>query len=148
MYTLTTTAAFDSAHFLHGYDGKCANLHGHRWTLKVTIASPVLQEGGQQDGMVIDFGDLKHAVRALADAWDHALIYEEATLRPATIAALREENFRLIAVPFRPTAEHMAKHFFDVLKEQGMPVKEVLVYETPDNCAGYGELENGRISGC
>lgn len=139
MYTLTTTAAFDSAHFLHGYDGKCANIHGHRWTLTVTIAKECLQNGGQQDGMVIDFGDLKRAVRSLADDWDHALIYQENTLKPATAAALQEEQFRMIAVPFRPTAEHMAKYFFDTLKAQGLPVRQVLVYETPENCAGYEE---------
>lgn len=139
MYTLTTTAAFDSAHFLHGYDGKCSNIHGHRWTLKVTIAKDSLQIGGQQDGMVIDFSDLKAAVRSLADAWDHALIWQEGTLKPATVSALQEENFRMIAVPFRPTAEHMAKYFYEQLKSQGMPVKQVLVYETPENCAGYEE---------
>ena len=31
MYILKTSASFDSAHFLAGYTGKCANLHGHRW---------------------------------------------------------------------------------------------------------------------
>ncbi len=139
MYTLRTSASFDSAHFLKGYEGKCANIHGHRWTLTVQVQSETLHEGGQLDGMVIDFGDLKKAVRALADAWDHALIYEEGALRPATIAALQEENFRMIPVAFRPTAEHMAKYFYDALKAQGLPVKDVTVYETPDNCACYEE---------
>ncbi len=139
MYTLTTSAAFDSAHFLHGYNGKCANIHGHRWTLQVTIAAETLQQGGEKDGMVIDFGDLKKAVRAIADDWDHALIYQENSLKSATIAALADEHFRLICVPFRPTAEHMAKHFYDTLKAQGLPVRNVLVYETPENCAGYEE---------
>ncbi len=139
MYTLTTTAAFDSAHFLHGYNGKCANIHGHRWTLKVTIASDSLQNGGQQEGMVIDFGDLKKEVRSLADAWDHALIYQENSLKPATVSALQEENFHMIAVPFRPTAEHMAKYFFEALRSKGLNVKQVLVFETPENCAGYEE---------
>lgn len=139
MYTLTTSAAFDSAHFLHGYNGKCANIHGHRWTLQVTIAAESLQQVGEKDGMVIDFGDLKKAVRALADDWDHALIYQENSLKYATVAALTDENFRLICVPFRPTAENMAKHFYDALKSQGLPVRNVLVYETPENCAGYEE---------
>lgn len=141
MYTLTTSASFDSAHFLKGYNGKCANIHGHRWTLKVTIQADALQQGGEKDGMVLDFGDLKKAVRALADEWDHALIYEEGTLMEATLAAMQAEQFRLIAVPFRPTAEHMARHFYVALCAQGLPVREVLVYETPDNCAGYsGEV--------
>ncbi len=139
MYTLTTSASFDSAHFLKGYNGKCANIHGHRWTLKVTIQGMDLQQGGEKDGMLLDFGDLKQAVRGIADSWDHALIYEAGSLQEATIAAMQAEQFRLIAVPFRPTAEHMARHFYTLLKTQGLPVQEVLVYETPENCAGYRE---------
>ncbi|MEF2600873.1 MAG: 6-carboxytetrahydropterin synthase, partial [Fusobacterium mortiferum] len=34
MYTLISEASFDSAHFLSGYNGKCKNIHGHRWTIK------------------------------------------------------------------------------------------------------------------
>ena len=39
MYQLTTHASFDSAHFLSGYEGKCRNLHGHRWKLEVDISN-------------------------------------------------------------------------------------------------------------
>ena len=39
MYQLTTHASFDSAHFLSGYEGKCSNIHGHRWKLEVTVQS-------------------------------------------------------------------------------------------------------------
>ncbi len=137
MYRLKTSASFDSAHFLSGYDGKCANLHGHHWTLEVSIQGEALQESGQQRAMLLDFGDLKKAVRNLADDFDHALIYEEHTLKPKTLEALKEEHFRLIAVPFRPTAENFAKHFFEILQKQGLPVERVTVWETPDNCAEY-----------
>ncbi len=139
MYTLRTSASFDSAHFLKGYEGKCSNIHGHRWTVTVSVQSPVLHKGGQLGGMVIDFGDLKKAVRALADAWDHALIFEDGSLQPETVAALQAEQFRMLPVPFRPTAEHMACYFYQTLKAQGLPVKEVRVYETPENCACYEE---------
>ncbi len=46
MYQLTTHASFDSAHFLSGYEGKCRNLHGHRWKLEVTVSSEELVAGG------------------------------------------------------------------------------------------------------
>lgn len=137
MYILKTSAAFDSAHFLSGYNGKCANIHGHRWTLEVQVEQDTLQTEGEKRGMVIDFGDLKHAVRALANAFDHALIYEEGTLQPATIAAFDAEGFRRISVPFRPTAENLARHFYEILITKGLPVCRVTVYETPDNCAVY-----------
>lgn len=139
MYYLKTSAAFDSAHFLSGYNGKCANLHGHRWKIEVQAASKKLNETEQYRGMIIDFGDLKKSVRKLADNFDHAVIYEEGTLKEQTIKAFHEENFRLIAVPFRPTAECFAKYFFELLSEEGVPLKSVAVYETPENCAVYEE---------
>ncbi len=59
MYILKAEAAFDSAHFLSGYNGKCANLHGHRWVISAEIASESLISEGQLRGMVTDFGDIK-----------------------------------------------------------------------------------------
>ncbi len=137
MYRLKTSAAFDSAHFLSGYSGKCANLHGHHWVIEAEAGQESLQSDGQQRGMVIDFSDLKKAVRALADAYDHALIYETGSLKATTLSALRDEQFRLIEVPYRPTAENFAKAFFEALAAAGLPVLRVTVYETPDNCAAY-----------
>ena len=139
MYKLETSAAFDSAHFLHGYNGKCANIHGHHWVVRVSVASDDLRESGEKRGMVIDFGDLKKAVRSLADSFDHALLYEKNSLRQKTLDALNEEGFRLIELDYRPTAENFAHSFYDMLKTQGLPVCEVTVFETPDNCAAYSE---------
>ena len=59
MYYLKTEQSFDSAHFLHGYSGKCANIHGHRWRIVVTIKSDKLLDDPQNNGMIIDFSDLK-----------------------------------------------------------------------------------------
>ena len=137
MYSLKTAAAFDSAHFLAGYKGKCSNIHGHRWVVEAYVSSPGLQDSGEKRGMVMDFSDLKKALRSLADSFDHALIFEKGSLREKTLEALAEEGFRLIPVPFRPTAENFARHFFEVLEGQGLGVKRVVVYETPDNCAAY-----------
>lgn len=137
MYYLKTSANFDSAHFLHGYNGKCANIHGHRWTIEVKIKGDELQKSGEKRGMLIDFGDLKKAVKKLADDFDHALIYEKGSLKSATLQALNDENFRLIEVNFRPTAENFAHHFYDILSTQGLEIKSVTVYETPNNCAVY-----------
>lgn len=46
MYTLISEVSFDSAHFLAQYEGKCRNIHGHRWTIKVEICGEDLQESG------------------------------------------------------------------------------------------------------
>ena len=137
MFILKTEAAFDSAHFLSGYDGKCSNLHGHRWVISAEIMSGQLVFEGQLRGMVVDFGDLKRDLKGLADEFDHAFIYEKNSLKETTVNALKEENFCLIEVDFRPTAENFSKYFYDRLAEMGYTMKTVTVYETPNNCASY-----------
>ena len=136
MYTLTAQADFDSAHFLHGYEGKCSNIHGHRWHIEAKVTGRLIEEG-QQRGMVVDFGDLKRDLRGIADSLDHILIYEEGSLRANTVGALREEGFRILAVPFRPTAENLAKYIYDKMKAMGYDMVSLAVYETPGNCAVY-----------
>ena len=137
MYYLKTSASFDSAHFLAGYQGKCANIHGHRWKVEVSICGGSLQQEGTKRGMLIDFSDLKKAVHDMADSFDHALIYETGSLKETTIAAMNDEGFHVIEVPFRPTAENFAKHFHELLTAKGLHISSVAVYETPDNCAVY-----------
>ncbi len=139
MYYLKTSACFDSAHFLHGYNGKCANIHGHHWIVKVKINGDKLQESGEKRGMLLDFGDFKQAVKELAKGFDHTFIYEKNTLKPATVVALKEEGFSLVETDFRPTAENFAAHIYAELCQKGMPVSSVTVYESPENCAVYGE---------
>lgn len=54
-----------------------------------------------------------------------------------TIACLKEEGFELSVLPFRTTAENLARYFCVKLEEQGFPVSQIDVYETPNNCAIY-----------
>ena len=139
MYTLKTEHSFDSAHFLYGYEGKCSNIHGHRWRVVLKVCTRELQAEGQAKGMYVDFGDLKRDLREKADFLDHALIIEKGSLKNTTLAALESENFRIIQFDFRPTAENMAKYFYDEMKQMGYQVKSVTVYETPNNAASYEE---------
>ena len=81
--------------------------------------------------------DLKVLLKDLCDNLDHCLIYESGSLRKKTIEALAEEEFRLVEVPFRPTAENFAWYFYEEVKNAGFPVHRVEVYETPANCAAY-----------
>ena len=57
MYTLKVEHSFDSAHFLYGYEGKCRNIHGHRWKVEVEIKAENLIQSGQLRGMVAYIGD-------------------------------------------------------------------------------------------
>lgn len=95
--TITRRFSFDSAHYLPGHEGKCQNLHGHTYILEVTVGRNSLIEGGSSEGMIIDFSDLKSIVNKLVvDPLDHQCLNE--------------------LLPYRPTAENMVNHFFDVLE--------------------------------
>lgn len=137
MYQLTTEHSFDSAHFLAGYDGKCGNLHGHRWRVLLTVQSEMLREDRQQKGMCVDFAELKKDLRTELDALDHVLIIEQGSLRESTMKALQEEKFQVVEMPFRPTAENFARYFYELFTLKGYPVAKVEVYETPNNSAVY-----------
>ena len=139
MYVLKTESSFDSAHFLSGYEGKCANIHGHRWLVRVEICGENLESVGQEKGMLTDFGKLKADVKKMTDEMDHCFIYENGSLKEKTIEALREENFKLLELPFRPTAENFARFFYEKIKKIGYTARIVTVFETPNNCASYYE---------
>ena len=139
MYILETEQSFDAAHFLSGYEGKCRNLHGHRWRIVARIATDQLSQDKQTRDMVIDFGDFKEALGRLTDEFDHSLIIETGSLRSKTVDVLKEEVFKINEVPFRPTAEQFSRYFYERLKEMNFPVYSVSVYETPTNCATYQE---------
>ena len=61
---LGVTEYVDCAHFLPGHP-KCGPLHGHTYKVEVVV------EGKPQDGMIIDFADLKAAVREVLGRYDH-----------------------------------------------------------------------------
>ena len=113
MYILKTEQSFDSAHFLSGYEGKCANIHGHRWRVIIEVKTEQLAKDQQLRGMYVDFSTLKADLLKETEKLDHALIVEEGSLKEKTIEALKEENFKMIMVDFRPTAENFSKYFYD-----------------------------------
>ena len=137
MYGLKTESSFDAAHFLTDYHGKCENLHGHRWRVVAYLAQEKLWNEGTHKDMVIDFGEFKHVLRELTEELDHSFIVEEGSLMPETLACLEKEGFALSMMPFRTTAENLARYFYDRMADSGLSISQVEGYETPNNCAIY-----------
>lgn len=129
MNYIQTEASYDAAHFLTNYDGKCRNIHGHRFRVKIEI------KGELTNGMLVDFTELKKDLKNLVDYFDHTFIVEENSIKPLLLKMLKED-FLIREVPFRTTAENFSKYFYDKLKEK-YNVSFVEVYETPTNCARY-----------
>ena len=139
MYQLTVEQSFDSAHFLSGYEGKCGNIHGHRWKVVLSVEASSLKEDRQQRGMCVDFSTLKEMLKGILERYDHTLLVEKASLKEKTMEALLEEGFSVVELEFRPTAENFARYFYEQIKAKGYQVAMVQVYETPNNCAAYRE---------
>ena len=114
MITVTKTIRFDAAHVLTNHQGLCKNLHGHTYRVDVSVA----QGDGDTRDMVIDFKDLKRiASEVVCERFDHAFIYNTESAGEREIAAVVEKNgMRTVAIPFRSTAENLARMFFGELK--------------------------------
>ena len=122
MYQVTIETHFSSAHRLRQYDGERERLHGHNWSVKVSITSEELDDLG----MVIDFRKLKDETNKLMDKFDHQYLNE--------VPPFNEIN---------PTTENIAKYIFDELSRtintNSIKISKVTVWESPTCYASYEE---------
>ena len=141
MFKVKSQIEFDMAHYLSGYNGKCSNLHGHRYKLIVSIKSETLHQEGQLKGMVDDFGNIKYKLKEIEDLFDHKLVIENNEEGLLLAKKLKElpNSFDVLLVPYRPTAEEMSIDIFHKLKAMGLDVCEVELFETPTNSCTYTE---------
>ena len=137
MITVTKTVKFDAAHVLTNHQGLCKNLHGHTYRVDISVSQP--EDDGRD--MVIDFKDLKGiANEVICDRFDHAFVYNTESVGEREIAAVVEKHgMRTVAIPFRSTAENLAKMFFADLRPRIPGLSAVKVWETADSCAEYRE---------
>ncbi len=115
---ITKIFTFEMGHALQNYDGLCKNIHGHSYSLEVTISGePVIDRSSPKLGMVMDFGDLKKIIKKIiVDVYDHALVVRKGY----DIALLSEEalkKMKLIVTDFQPTSEQLIAHFSDIIKQ-------------------------------
>lgn len=120
MFEITVDYSFAAGHALRGYKGKCENVHGHNYKVRVTVGSEELNS----IGLVMDFMDLRAAIKALAERLDHRFMND--------------------IPPFdtlNPSAENLAKYFCEGLEPhvagQGLRVQSVTVWETDTTSATF-----------
>lgn len=171
-YTVTRRIEIDAGHRIMTHESKCRHLHGHRYAIEATCATldDQLRKIGEQSDMVLDFGFLKeemlHAIDvpcdhsfiiALADAELLAMLApldRPEVWQQVLVATVQKQGFcataagrlgtRLYVVPFQPTAECLAHHWFDRLapavaqRSGGLAVLvSIAVWETPSSRADY-----------
>ncbi len=141
MLTITRKLEFDAGHRIPDHKSQCRNLHGHRYTLEITLVGQVIeQEGNSDNGMIMDFSDVKAlAKQHLVDVWDHAfLVYSGDVAVRDFLASL--PGHKTVMIDRIPTVENLARTAFDILKAvftdrygTGLCLHKLVLHETP-NC--------------
>jgi len=121
---ITKQFNFEAAHALDGYDGKCKDIHGHSYHLKVTYIGQPKQDNQLSDcGMVVDFGEVKAIVKEkILPLFDHRLILRKDS-RFKEIAPI---NQRIRFVDYQPTCENMLIEIIEILRSK-QPTGTILV---------------------
>ena len=148
MLTITRKLEFDAGHRIPDHKSQCRNLHGHRYTLEITLTGAVISvEGNSDNGMIMDFSDIKALAKEhLVDPWDHAfLVYQHDTAVREFLATL--PGHKTVVIDRIPTVENMAQLAFDILKVAytdrygtGLHLHKLVLHETP-NC--WAEITDG-----
>ena len=141
MITITRKLEFDAGHRIPDHKSQCRNLHGHRYTLEITLVGEVIEEEGSSDnGMIMDFSDVKALAKAhLVDVWDHAfLVYAKDTAVRSFLATIPDH--KTVVIDKIPTVENLARTAFDTLRTvyndrygTGLRLHKLVLHETP-NC--------------
>lgn len=143
---VTKEFSFETAHALHGYDGKCKHIHGHTFGLSVTvIGEPVAKENNPKKGMVIDFGDLKKIVHEhIVKVYDHALIINK--INEGILLPEKHEMFqKVILVDYQPTSENMVIEFAGIISKflpEGVILHHLRLRETNTSYAEWFAEDN------
>lgn len=162
--SITRKVEIDMGHRVTHHGSKCANVHGHRYVIEVTVTGPVVEAIGPDQGMVVDFGSLKSFLnRTIDGCFDHVLCLWTGDpltgplLSSAQWTKIYGDGFgetwqaldpvwgRVVVVPDVPTAENLARLWFHFVQNEisGQPyrLESIRVYETPNCWADYRPAE-------
>ncbi len=124
MFEVSVEETFAAGHALRNYRGKCENVHGHNYRVRVVVAG----EGLDGAGLLVDFVELKRTLRSIIERLDHVFLND--------------------IPPFdtlNPSAENMARYFYHEMKkgleagarQNPVRVAEVKIWETDTATATY-----------
>jgi 6-pyruvoyltetrahydropterin/6-carboxytetrahydropterin synthase len=141
---ITKEFKFEMAHALYGYDGVCANLHGHSYRLRVTIRGNVKNEPNHsKDGMIMDFMDLKAIVKPnIIDKYDHSLVLNANS--PHSNLDLSSFD-KVYYLPYQPTSENLVIDFANCINGKlpdGVDLIKVVLSETATSYAEWNREDN------
>ncbi len=121
MYIIAVDSHFAASHQIIGYDGKCSNMHGHTWKIKVEIKT----DKPDEIGICFDFKKLKDISNSVIDDLDHTNLNE--------IKAFKVQN---------PTAENIAYYLYHKIMgklPENIIMHQITVWESEKYSVTYSE---------
>jgi len=122
MFEVTVDEGFAAGHALRGYKGKCENVHGHNYKVRVVLVGEKLDSVG----LLYDFVELRRQMAEIIRGLDHQFLNE---LPPFSA--------------INPSAENIARYFYEELARRvgtnpnGASLREVTVFESDTTTATY-----------
>ena len=120
MFEVSVEQSFAAGHALRDYHGKCENVHGHNYKVRITVAGERLDS----TGLLVDFVEVKRLMGAVIEYLDHRFIND--------LSPFDQIN---------PSAENIAKYFYERvhegLSDDVVRISEVKVWETDTSSAVY-----------
>lgn len=134
------------AHALYGHNGPCKNIHGHTYTLSVTLLGKIQNiPGTSEDGMVVDFSIIKDLVRKhIVDVYDHALVLNGNSPHKE-LEGIKTHSEKLILINEQPTCENLALRFAEHLQTllpKNLLLHHLRLQETPSSWAEWHREDN------
>ncbi|MFC1978711.1 6-carboxytetrahydropterin synthase QueD [Chloroflexota bacterium] len=120
MFEISVSQHFDAAHYLREYNGKCEELHGHRFEVVVSLKCDKLND----IGLAYDFTEFKKYLNEILDEYDHTCINE--------VAPFDKLN---------ASSENIAVSIYGQMKQKlgefATALSSVQVWESPSSCVTY-----------
>lgn len=120
MYELRIITQFAAAHQLRNFGGKCEKLHGHNWRIEVYVEGEELND----DGLLIDFKEVKEATNRILEELDHSFLNE--------LSQFKDQN---------PSSENIAAYIFvklsNELNDNHIKVAKVTSWESDSASTSY-----------
>ena len=122
VFEICVESQFSAAHSLNGYQGNCAQVHGHNWIVEVFVKCMELNS----IGIGIDFREIRQAVKDVINDFDHSCLNEHPEFKDTN-----------------PSSENIARFLYKKLGKKinsaNTKVSKVKVSETRSAGAYYWE---------
>ena len=143
---VTREFRFEASHHLPGHKGKCRRPHGHSYRLQISLRGPLINAPMQSDdGMVMDFDDLKGFVNAtIVEALSDS-VSRGRYARPIEQGGMDHNDLNAFT-GIRTTAENLVHWIWDALVAGGLDEEllyRVRLWETEKGYAEIGRSERG-----